>query len=191
MAKSDRPWRCFVAVPIDTALREALAAITGDLRGRPGAEAWRWTDADGWHVTLAFMGPTDPARVSALGSALQSVARRQAAFTLDAGGLGGFPSRGRARVLWYGVSDPDGRLRNMAQAVRGAVGLTDDERFHGHLTLARARERFGTDASELVATPVPDARLEVDRLVLYRSHLGSGPAHYEALAAAALRGATP
>jgi 2'-5' RNA ligase len=187
VADADRPWRCFVAVPVDPALHEALAAVAGDLRGRSRADAWRWTDAEAWHVTLAFMGSTDPARIPTVVSAIESVARQHEAFALDAGGLGGFPSRGRARVLWYGVSDPEGRLRRLAGAVRAAVGLADDERFGGHLTLARARDRLGTDATSLTATQVPGARLEVDRMVLYRSHLGRGPARYEALATAPLR----
>ncbi len=191
MPDADRPWRCFVAVPLDAALRDVIATVVRDLRGRTEAEAWRWTDAERWHVTLGFMGATDAAEVPALVSAVQSVARQHDAFALDTGGVGGFPSRGRARVLWYGVSDLDGRLRRLAHAVRAALGLPDDERFRGHLTLARARERFGADASGLVAIPVPSARLEVDRLVLYRSHPGRGPARYEALATAALRGATP
>jgi 2'-5' RNA ligase len=67
--------------------------------------------------------------------------------------------------------------------------MAPDERFRGHLTLARARDRFGTDAGGLVDVPVPTSRLVVDRLVLYRSHLGRGPARYEALASGELRGA--
>jgi 2'-5' RNA ligase len=116
------------------------------------------------------------------------VARAYAGFTLDAGGVGGFPSRARARVLWYGVADPDGQLRRLAGAVRTAVGLEHDDRFRGHLTLGRARERFGTDVRALAEMPCPVSKLDVDRLVLYRSHLGRGPARYEALAAVPLRG---
>jgi 2'-5' RNA ligase len=191
VAKSDRPWRCFVAVPIDTALREALAAITGDLRGRPGAEAWRWTDADGWHVTLAFLGATDPAAVPRLASALVTVAGAHPPVALAAGGLGAFPSRTRARVLWYGVADPHGALRRLAHSVADACGLAADGRFRGHLTLARVRDRDGTDAAALVEAPTEPATLRVDRLVLFRSHLGRGPARYEAIATAALRGGSP
>ena len=139
-------------------------------------------------MTLAFRGATLPASIPRLVAALEDVARAHDGFTLEAGGLGGFPSRGRARVLWYGVADPQGRLRRLAGAVRAAVGLEHDEQFRGHLTLARARERFGTDARALAEMPCPVSRLDVDRLVLYRSHLGRGPARYEALAAVPLRG---
>lgn len=190
-APPDRPWRCFVAVPIGPELRAAMEDCAGHLRDRAGDADWRWTEPEAWHVTLAFMGATDPALVPGLGSALSEVAVDHEAFELRAGGLGTFPSRGRARVLWYGVADSEGRLARLARAVREAVGLPPEDRFRGHLTLARARDRLGTDAGGLLDIPAPETRLSVDRLILFRSHLGRGPAHYEALATAPLQGAAP
>ncbi len=186
----ERPWRLFVAVPIGADVRAAVEGCVHDLRAMPGADGWRWTDAEAWHVTLAFLGATDAAYVSRVAAALERVASQHEAFERQAGGLGAFPSRGRARVLWYGIADPDGRLRRLARVVRSAVGLPEDDRFRGHLTLARARDRLGTDATALVGVVAPAVGLAVDRLVLYRSHLGRGPARYEALVTAELRGAS-
>jgi 2'-5' RNA ligase len=189
-AEPERPWRCFVAVPIGGELREAVAACSSALQALPEAHAWSWTDAAGWHVTLAFLGATDPARVPSLGRALAAIARRGGTFTVACGGLGAFPSRGRARVLWYGVTDTDGRLRDLAREVQAATGLQPEDRFRAHLTLARARDRSGTDAGPLLASgQPPEGQIEVDHMVLYRSHLGRGPARYEALAVAPLSGA--
>jgi 2'-5' RNA ligase len=187
----DRPWRCFVAVPIDPEVREAVADYARRLRERAGDADWRWSDPEAWHMTLAFMGATDPADVPRLGTALVELAAAHEALELRAAGLGAFPSRGRARVLWYGVADPEGRLARLARAVRAAVGLPPEDRFRGHLTLARARDRLGTDAGGLLDVLAPQSRLAVDRLILFRSHLGRGPAHYEALATAPLREAAP
>jgi RNA 2',3'-cyclic 3'-phosphodiesterase len=175
-------WRCFVAVPIGDQLRAALAAAVGAWRGAPGTEELRWTDASGWHVTLAFLGRTDPERVQVLADALTEVAGRFAPFTLRTGGVGGFPSSRAARVVWYGIEDPDRRLAGVASAVREAVGLDDDQPFRPHLTLARARGhgRATIDA----AMPAPTDTLRVNELVLYRSLLGGGPARYEPLAIA-------
>ena len=55
------------------------------------------------------------------------------------GGLGAFPSPGSARVLWYGVADPDGRLAALAGDLTGALGLDGRGPFRPHVTLARAR----------------------------------------------------
>lgn len=170
-------------------MREAVAACVTQLRARDDAGAWRWTDPEGWHVTLAFLGATDPAEVPRVASALAGVAAAHEPFELDAGGLGAFPSTRRARVLWYGIADPGGRLAAVARELHDALGLEAGGRFRGHLTLARARDRLGTDASALLVGVTPaTARLAVDRLVLYRSHLGRGPARYEALTTAPLGG---
>jgi 2'-5' RNA ligase len=187
MPPQNRPWRCFVAVPIDERMRSVVSATVDVLRAAPGAGAWRWSDPEGWHVTLAFLGATDPAAVPGLSRALATLAASEEGFTRGAGGLGAFPPHGRARVVWYGIADPDGRLGRLASGVQAAVGLPPDARFHAHLTLGRARDRFGTDASALLDGVVaPASRLDVDRLVLYRSHLGQGPARYEVLSSARL-----
>jgi 2'-5' RNA ligase len=175
-------------VPIGPELQEAVEACARALQARPGADAWRWAAAEGWHVTLAFLGATDPTSLPRLSGGLRRVAAAGEPFELDAGGVGAFPSRRRARVLWFGIADPRGELRRLARAVQAAVGIESEDRFRGHLTLARARARFGTDATELIAGAdcSAAARLAVERMVLYRSHLGRGPARYEELSSAPL-----
>jgi len=177
-----KPWRCFVAVPIGDELRTDLALSVASLREQPDADPdWRWTDGNAWHLTLAFMGATDPAQVPALVAALEGAAADVQPFELTTGGLGAFPSAGRARVLWYGVADPERRLRGVVNEVRRAVGADVGAPFRAHFTLARSRARDGVDARPMLATPVPPGRLAVRRLVLFSSHLGRGPAHYEPL----------
>ena len=176
--------RCFLAVPIGDQLRAALSAAVADWRGAPGTEDLRWSDPSGWHATLAFLGRTNPDRVPSLADALTEAAGRFAPFTLHTGGVGGFPSPRAARVVWYGIEDPEGRLADLASAVRTAVGLDDDQPFRPHLTLARVRGdgRARVDP----AMPAPTGMLRVDELVLYRSLLGGGPARYEPLAIAGM-----
>jgi RNA 2',3'-cyclic 3'-phosphodiesterase len=192
MSTAERPWRCFVAVPIPDDLRAALAEHVARLRRLDGADAaWRWTDPEGWHVTLAFLGATEASAVPGLERSLVTVAASHSPFAIVTGGHGAFPSRGRARVLWYGIADADGQLRRLARETQTAVGLDSESRFRAHLTLARARERDGSDASHLLSISSPPGQIAVDRIVLYRSHLGRGPAHYEELASAPLSGDGP
>lgn len=189
---AERPPRCFVAVPIGAELRAALAGHVARLRRIDGADAaWRWTDAEGWHVTLAFLGATDSSAIPGLGRSLATVAAGHAPFALATGSVGTFPSRTRARVVWYGITDADGQLRRLARETQAAVGLDPESRFRAHLTLARARERNGSDSSQLLSVTPPTGQVQVDRLILYRSHLGRGPARYEELASAPLRAGQP
>lgn len=181
-------WRCFVAVPIGDALRRDLRDAVERWRARSDLAGLRWSDPANWHLTLAFIGPTDPASVEPLTQALAEVAGGHAPMRLATGGLGAFPSRGRARVGWYGVGDPDRRLAALAREVAPAVGLDPlAGRFRAHVTLARAHDT-PVDLRRWVEEPSPGGELAVDRLDLMRSHLGRGPAHYEVLATVPLEG---
>jgi 2''-5'' RNA ligase len=179
-------WRCFVGVPIGEELRSELASFVERLRKPPMAAALRWSEPTGWHVTLAFLGSVPPSSIAALKKALRPVAASCKPFSVTSSGLGAFPSPRDMRVLWYGVHDASGELGALAAAVSACAGLPPQGAFRAHLTLARSKEAgrgtvaMGTVAAE--AGEPPRGVIGVDRIELYRSHLGNGPAQYEVLA---------
>jgi RNA 2',3'-cyclic 3'-phosphodiesterase len=182
-------WRCFVAVSLGEELRSQLRRAVEELRAAvpEAAEQLRWTEPDGWHLTLAFLGSVAPQEVEGIGRGIDRVAAAYAPFEVFSGGLGGFPSRHRVRVLWYGLADHSPELGELARATRRALDVDDGSPFLAHLTLARARAERGIALPESIWGMTPPAgRIAVDRLVLYRSHLSRGPARYESLAEARL-----
>jgi 2'-5' RNA ligase len=185
----DEGWRCFVGVPIGQPLDNELRASLGPLKAATSADAdeLRWIDPQEWHLTLAFMGPTPESELPRLIEALTDVAANHAPFAIPTGGLGAFPSRREVRILWYGLADRSRRLAELAIAVRIAMDCDTASPFRAHLTLARAKgDRGVTVPAATWKTPVPAGQLAVEELILYRSHLGSGPATYEILASAPL-----
>jgi 2'-5' RNA ligase len=181
----DGDWRCFVGVPIGQPLARDLRAALGPLKEAASADAdeLRWIDPPEWHLTLAFMGPTKPPEIPRLVAALGEVASNHAPFAIPTGSLGAFPSRREVRILWYGLADRSRRLAELAIAVRVAVDCDTASPFRAHLTLARARGDQGvTVPAATWNVPMPAGRLPIEELVLYRSHLGAGPARYEMLA---------
>jgi 2'-5' RNA ligase len=183
---TDERWRCFVAVPIGAALRENLRVAVEPWRSRGDLAGLRWADAEGWHVTLAFLGSTDPATVPALIERLASVAEAHQGSEATTGGLGAFPSAARARVAWYGIEDGEGRLASLGADVANALGLEASRRLRPHVTLARARREPADLRPWLASASAPTGVLVADRIELVRSHLGGGPARYETLAAITL-----
>ena len=177
-------WRLFVAVPIGERLRADLAAAVGVWRARPDLVALRWSDPRTWHVTLAFIGSTDPVVVPGIVDALERVAARHAPARRPTGGLGAFPAPGRARTAWYGIRDPDGALRALANDLRLALRIDEPAPFRPHLTLARARAGEVDLRSWIEDADVPSGALDVKGLELVRSHVGSGPPRHETLAVA-------
>jgi 2'-5' RNA ligase len=175
-------WRLFVAVPLGEELRAALAASLEAWSARPDLDGLRWTDPSAWHVTLHFLGATDPSEAERIGADLARVAAAHEPMRLATGGLGGFPSAGRARVAWYGVADAERRLRRLMADVRLALAPDEAGRFRAHVTLARARSEPVDLRGWIASADPPEGRLEVGEMLLVRSHVGRRPARYETLA---------
>lgn len=161
--------RCFLALPVPDDVRACLAGLQRRLRAElPGA---RWVRAEDLHLTLRFYGELEPERAARLAEALGPALAGAAPFELVLQGLGGFPSRQRARVVWVGVAEGGRQLLELfrrAEAAAGQVGLAPEERpFHPHVTLARLRE----PRSLPPAPEEPWGRWVASDVVLYRSTL--------------------
>ena len=109
-----------MAVQLPDTLREVLRASVAELRHDAALDAaWRWTDPEGWHITLAFLGATAPHAVPGIADRLARDLAGREGFSVTTGGIGAFPARGRARVLWYGIEDADRRLAELAECGPG------------------------------------------------------------------------
>jgi 2'-5' RNA ligase len=181
-----RPLRLFIAVDVPDAVKAELAEKIGPFRERiPGA---RWTREDGWHVTLKFLGATWPRLMEQVSGAVAEAARRAAPFATRLTVLGVFATPRRARVVWAGLADPDERFAGIVRALDQLLAEDfepEDREFTPHLTLARLNPTrdIREFAPEIVGMEIPSADFEVQRLVLYRSHLSPHGATYEPLLA--------
>ena len=182
----DRPVRLFVAVDPPEEARDAVEDAIAPWRGAfPEA---RWSGRDGWHVTLKFLGATPPGRVERVTELLRGTTADLSPFETRLDGLGAFPTQGPARVLWAGLDDRSGRLAGLGLAIDGALlGVFEPERRppHPHLTVARLDPARALPRG-FTATAVEPVAFHVERVCLYRSHLGGGPPRYELLATASL-----
>jgi 2'-5' RNA ligase len=187
----DRALRLFVAVDTPPAVKTTLAAFVEPYRERiPGA---RWTRSDGWHVTLKFLGATWPRLMETVRREVVRVAAAGRPVRSALTEVGVFPSPRRARVLWAGLSDPDGMLAHLAGALNEGLAEhfeAEARSFTPHLTLARLvpPRDLAEFVPDLVGTPIASEPFEIDRLVLYRSHLSPRGATYEPIFSAPLGG---
>jgi 2'-5' RNA ligase len=191
-APADHP-RLFVAVPVPPPIATRIGAIVDLVRRElgPDGDRVRWVQMEGLHLTLRFLGPTRPDHVQAAESALEAGAHAAGgSFEVRIDGAGSFPDGGRPRALWLGITSGARELGQLAAAVTGALserGWAIEERaFRPHLTIARTDGvHAGADAGRLLAAAASglDLAFMAQRVVLYRSHLGRGPARYEELRA--------
>lgn len=168
--------RLFVAVEVPKEACRAVEAATAPLR--PLVPGLRWTEASGWHLTVAFLGSTPPDRLDTIRGAVAEVAAQGHPFTLRLSGRAG---TFRGGVVWAGLEDAP-MLAEIAGALR--VRLAElgyefgDEPFHPHLTLARAGR--GEPRLEELAQRYagPRSAWTVRHLALMRSRLAIGGARY-------------
>ncbi len=179
-----------MAVPLPDDVVAEVAALVDRVRapGVPGGgHDARWVRMDGLHLTIRFIGPTLDDRVPAARKAVRQ-AGVGPAFELELEGAGAFPTPVRPRALWMGISDDENGLGSLAGRVDEALvaaGWPASERpFRPHLTLARSdgiaagsgfAARLMTEASGL------HRRFRVDRVGLFESLTGGGPARYAPL----------
>lgn len=159
-----------------------LARAVERWRHRDDLAGLSWSDPTNWHLTFAFLGDIDPATVARVTEGLAAVAEAHRPTRVRTHGVGAFPSPARARVAWYGVADPEHRLRRLADDVGRAVDLAPDRPFNAHVTLARARGAALDLRHWVRDAAAPNGWLDIDRLELVRSRPSGRPVHYQTLA---------
>lgn len=182
--------RLFVALVPPEAALDPIRRVVERKRGYlPKA---RWVRGERLHLTLAFLGEVDPARVGSLAAALIERVAEMPSFRARLAAAGAFPPAGRVRVVWAGF-EPAAELAALAAAVRRAVGeaglVCDDKPFRPHLTLARCPEPWRPEARaelESLLAGAGEVGFEVDCVALVESVLGPGGPTYTTRAEARL-----
>lgn len=186
--------RLFVAL-------ELPGAVTGTLeewsaRAVAGADGLRPVARDALHLTLCFLGTRPLSDVAGIGAVLRALADHPAILAVLAEPL--WLPRRRPRVLAVRLQersadrDGGGALAALQARLAGALSQlgvyeAEDRPYLPHVTVARVRRPFPRTAPDLPPAPEPVA-FTVDRLTLFRSRLGAGPARYEALTSMVLGG---
>jgi 2'-5' RNA ligase len=185
--------RLFVALDVpEVAKREVrrrLAAVRDRL---PRA---KWVDPDNLHVTLAFLGEVDAAKLPALSARLGAAFAPFEPMDLRLSSSGTFPPGRPARVAWIGVDAPReiaALHREVMAAAVETLGIEPEAREHrSHVTLARCSGAWRREAIEKLTHAFSGAigpPFVADRGILYESRLSPSGARYRAVAEFPLSG---
>ncbi len=181
--------RIFIAAPLSDRAAAEVAALVERVRnaGAPdGGRDVRWVRLDGLHLTLRFLGPTLEHKIGGVLAAVRAAGAEGQPFEIAIGGAGTFPNDARPRALWLGLRSGGPDLAGLASGVDRALAEVgwpmDSKPFRAHLTLARAD---GVPAGARIAARLIEAAVglriasPIDRIGLYESLTGGGPARYE------------
>jgi 2'-5' RNA ligase len=184
--------RAFIAVPVNSELKRALAQPLADLQ-RVDAPV-KWVLPEQMHLTVKFLGEVDWLQVGAIGKAMQDACAEIAAADLVVRGIQAFPPDRSPRVVAAGLYEGSEHLvelhRILDERLDLDVGLPPEgRRFKPHLTLGRVKSRQGTEKlwkrAEAYAETV-FGKLPLDQLILMQSELLPRNARYTPLATARL-----
>jgi 2'-5' RNA ligase len=189
--------RTFVALLLPPAWTEYLARVAEQLR--EGTSGLSWVKPGNVHVTVRFLGDLGNSGVKRACDAVARAAEPIEAPVARLGGLGGFPSLARPRVLWMGFAEGEDAVRAVGDAVNEGIrraGFGPPEKpFRPHLTLARVREGAkGLDRIRAAAVPPPPPPERLARVCVMKSELHPTGSRYTALTEVRLRppgGSTP
>ena len=185
--------RLFIAVDINEATRAQVGGISAYLREALGSTKASWVRPDRMHLTLHFFGDADERIEQRARNALAHPIT-EAPVNVSFSGVGTFPERGSARVVWLGVAEGVPQLRRLQHALvageetrptRNSSGRS----FSPHLTLARLRDRAPREKiAEITRIPASAGPSRIDRVTLYESRLSPAGPTYVSLAEAPLAG---
>lgn len=179
--------RSFLAVELPDTARSACARLAAELGRAPGGDGVRWARPEGYHLTLRFLGNVETERLPELAKRVGEAAADVAPFVFRLGGVHGFPTPRRPRVV-AAVAEPGEVLVALAERVEAGVvaaGLPAETRaFRPHLTLGRVRNRRLPALEGVVVPGQPE--VAVAEVVLFRSDLARDGAVYTALERIAL-----
>jgi 2'-5' RNA ligase len=170
--------RLFIAFDVSEDVRGILESVQSKIKFSGSASKTK-----DFHLTLKFLGEVDDSKLDALKRALDSVSF--SSFTAHLTGIGAFPSKSNAKVVWVGL-DPKDKIdfvQRQVDDVTLKLGFAMDKEFHPHLTLARIkfidnRKEFENMFSSL---KVPEGSFKIDSFKLIKSTLTPAGPVYEVL----------
>ena len=184
-----KPIRAFIAVkiPATPSLRKVSRQLAE--MGRPV----KAVAADNLHVTLKFLGDTDPELIPEISGIVEAAAAAESASELRVVGLGAFPHLDRPSVVWAGLQDAETLTAIAAKLEKRLkpLGFKPERRkFQPHLTLARIRSKPPPEVKTLVTehSSTEFGTATVESVELFQSELRPEGPRYTILRSAELVG---
>lgn len=177
--------RAFIAVELAPAAIANIASAIAELK--PALPAVRWVAPANFHLTVKFLGDIEASQIDAIATTLEPVVTLFPRCTINAKGLGVFPTVRQPKIFWVGIVGAE--LARLAATVDRALlplGFSVEAReFTPHLTIGRWRQ--GEPKVSNLKVLLDRWRehnfgaMTIDRVILFHSELKPAGAVYTQL----------
>ena len=157
-----RDLRLFLAIDIPNSVRGKITEAQSFYKSL-NLDA-TWVKPSNMHLTLKFLGNTQPDLITAIINRLAKIAHSSPPFSVTFGKVGVFPNVSRPRVLWVGLENGKDQLDSLKLRVENKIAdlgfPMDKQKPVHHLTLARIRS--GKNMEGLKKALQSPQRFEID-----------------------------
>jgi RNA 2',3'-cyclic 3'-phosphodiesterase len=173
--------RAFLGITVPDALKEKIIQAQSRLSGFD----IKFVEPNNFHFNLKFFGELDEAKIPQLKAIMDGVCKETKSFEIRIAGTGAFPNSNYIRVLWLDVKEGREELISLGEKVQRSIqslGFGAEEKFVPHLTLGRVRTNKDNAAIASSMEKLRDfdiGKMNINRLVLFRSILGANGPVYE------------
>ena len=141
------PIRTFIAIKIPQDILTQIAVLLSGLKTLGGRITW--VKPENMHLTLKFLGKTDPVQVKNISEKLSQLVLSFNRFEIKFKGLGAFPNFRRPKIFWIGTVGDNSTLIQLANKIDRQMSefgfKPENRRFSAHLTIGRVRDQGGIE----------------------------------------------
>ena len=131
--------RTFIALDFTQDVKAKMGSIQRNLK--QSSTKGSWTYIDNFHITLKFLGTTNPQNLDDIKTVLGDIAKKNSPLKVSIDNLGFFPGKDSIRVVWIGLKGDVDKLMTINSNVENkmvALGLKKEGRqYRPHITLGR------------------------------------------------------
>lgn len=173
--------RAFVALHISPEAKGDIADFSERIFG--GIRGVKPVEKENLHLTLKFLGEIPMDDTAEICRTLKEASASISPFTIALRVVGAFPNSHRPRVVWVGIEEPEGKLRELNRRIEKsltALGYRKEEHESSpHLTIGRVKFQDAAGMLAEIIEKEKDADFgveEIDSFYLMMSELSSrGP----------------
>jgi len=134
--------RTFIAINLDSEIREYLSSFKNDLN--ISESKIKWVNKNNLHITLKFLGYILPEQIELINSGLKEIINQYNPFLIKLSSeMGVFPNYKMPRIIWVGIKEGVDILKEISNSIETVLykkGFPRENKvFSSHITIGRVR----------------------------------------------------
>jgi len=127
--------RTFISIDLPDKIKENIYEIEKNL----DLEGIKVVEYDNLHITLKFIGEVSQIKIDKIAQNLSNISLKP--FRLMIHGVGAFPTKKNARIVWIGAKGDIFPLFGSIENELERLNFKKDSHFHPHITIARIKKQ--------------------------------------------------